>query len=104
MTDRAEIGVFGGSGFYALFDDVREIKVDTPYGAPSESVFLAEVGGRSVAFARVDAGQPDRPALSAPRNGPVIIEEYDSTCVVPPGWQAVLDPAGNIILTRRSAN
>ena len=46
----------------------------------------------------------DRPALSAPRNGPVIIEEYDSTCVVPPGWQAVLDPAGNIILTRRSAN
>ena len=50
MTDRAEIGVFGGSGFYALFDDVREIKVDTPYGAPSESVFLAEVGGRSVAF------------------------------------------------------
>ena len=46
----------------------------------------------------------DRPALSAPRNGPVIIEEYDSTCVVPPGWQAALDPAGNIILTRRSAN
>ena len=45
----------------------------------------------------------DRPALSAPRNGPVIIEEYDSTCVVPPGWQAALDPAGNIILTRRSA-
>ncbi len=50
MADRAEIGVFGGSGFYSLFDDVREIKVDTPYGPPSDSVFLAEVGGRSVAF------------------------------------------------------
>ncbi len=50
MADRAEIGVFGGSGFYSLLDDVREIKVDTPYGAPSDSVFLAEVGGRSVAF------------------------------------------------------
>ncbi|HET9455758.1 MAG TPA: S-methyl-5'-thioadenosine phosphorylase [Candidatus Limnocylindrales bacterium] len=50
MTDRAEIGVFGGSGFYSLLDDVREIKVDTPYGPPSDSFFLATIGGRSVAF------------------------------------------------------
>jgi 5'-methylthioadenosine phosphorylase len=50
MTDRAEIGVFGGSGFYSLLDDVREIKVDTPYGAPSDSFFLASVSGRGVAF------------------------------------------------------
>jgi 5'-methylthioadenosine phosphorylase len=49
-TARAEIGVFGGSGFYSLLDEVREIKVDTPYGPPSDSFFLAEVGGRSVAF------------------------------------------------------
>ena len=50
MTETAEIGVFGGSGFYSLLDDVREVKVDTPYGPPSDSVFLAEVGGRKVAF------------------------------------------------------
>jgi 5'-methylthioadenosine phosphorylase len=50
VADLAEIGVFGGSGFYALLDDVREIKVDTPYGAPSDSVFLAEIAGRRVAF------------------------------------------------------
>ena len=50
MGDMAEIGVLGGSGFYSLLEDVREIKVDTPYGAPSDSFFLAEVGGRSVAF------------------------------------------------------
>jgi 5'-methylthioadenosine phosphorylase len=50
MTDRAEIGVFGGSGFYSLLEDVREIKVDTPYGAPSDSFFLATVAGRGVAF------------------------------------------------------
>jgi 5'-methylthioadenosine phosphorylase len=50
MGDTAEIGVFGGSGFYSLLQDVREIKVDTPYGAPSDSVFLAEVAGRKVAF------------------------------------------------------
>jgi len=50
MADQAEIGVFGGSGFYSLLDDVREIKVDTPYGAPSDSFFLASVAGRRVAF------------------------------------------------------
>src|SRR5215207_9310800 len=48
--ERAEVGVFGGSGFYSLLDEVREIKVDTPYGPPSDSFFLAQVGGRSVAF------------------------------------------------------
>jgi 5'-methylthioadenosine phosphorylase len=53
VTDRsaaAEIGVIGGSGFYSLLDDVREVKVDTPYGPPSDSIFLAEVAGRKVAF------------------------------------------------------
>jgi 5'-methylthioadenosine phosphorylase len=50
VTDTAEIGVFGGSGFYSLLDDVREVKVDTPYGPPSDSYFLATVGGRRVAF------------------------------------------------------
>jgi 5'-methylthioadenosine phosphorylase len=47
---KAEIGIFGGSGFYRLLDDVHEVKVDTPYGAPSDSVFLATVNGRKVAF------------------------------------------------------
>jgi 5'-methylthioadenosine phosphorylase len=50
VVDLAEIGVFGGSGFYSLLDDVREIKVDTPYGPPSDSFFLATVGRRRVAF------------------------------------------------------
>lgn len=47
---QAEIGVFGGSGFYSLLEDVREVKVDTPYGPPSDSYFLATVNGRKVAF------------------------------------------------------
>lgn len=46
----AEVAVIGGSGFYSLLEDVHEVKVDTPYGAPSDSVFLAAVGGRNVAF------------------------------------------------------
>ncbi|MFN8139476.1 MAG: S-methyl-5'-thioadenosine phosphorylase [Fimbriimonadales bacterium] len=48
--DTAEIGVFGGSGFYSLLENVREVKVDTPYGPPSDSIALGDVGGRKVAF------------------------------------------------------
>lgn len=46
----AEIGVFGGSGFYSLLENVTEVKVDTPYGAPSDAIMLAELHGRKVAF------------------------------------------------------
>jgi 5'-methylthioadenosine phosphorylase len=47
---QAEIGVFGGSGFYSLLENVREVKVDTPYGPPSDAVMLATVKNRRVAF------------------------------------------------------
>jgi 5'-methylthioadenosine phosphorylase len=47
---RAEIGVFGGSGFYQFLDDIEEVLVDTPYGAPSDTLALATVGKRRVAF------------------------------------------------------
>lgn len=47
---RAEIGVIGGSGFYSFLDDVSEVQVKTPYGDPSDSVFLGEIAGRRVAF------------------------------------------------------
>lgn len=50
MKPAAEIGIFGGSGFYELLPGVEEVKVETPYGAPSDAVALAEVAGRRVAF------------------------------------------------------
>lgn len=50
MTPRAEIGVFGGSGFGAFLEGAEEVRIETPYGAPSDAVMLAEVAGRSVAF------------------------------------------------------
>ena len=37
---------------------------------------------------------------SNPTIGPLIVEEYDSTTVVPPGWAASLDSWGNILLKR----
>jgi N-methylhydantoinase A len=41
----------------------------------------------------------DRADLAAGRAGPFIVEEYDATCVVPPGARAELDSAGNIVIT-----
>src|SRR5262249_23681530 len=46
----AEIGVFGGSGFYSLLEHREEYRVDTPYGPPSDMLHLGEIGGRPVAF------------------------------------------------------
>src|SRR5438105_15281666 len=46
----ADIGVFGGSGFYSLLENVQEIPVETPYGPPSDRVFLAEMEGKRIAF------------------------------------------------------
>jgi len=51
-TPKAEIGVFGGSGFYELLDDACEVHIDTPYGAPSDAFMVGHVSGRSVAFVR----------------------------------------------------
>jgi 5'-methylthioadenosine phosphorylase len=46
----AELGLFGGSGFYSFLDDATEVAVHTPYGPPSDRVALGEVGGRRIAF------------------------------------------------------
>jgi len=50
MSASAEIGVFGGSGFYEWFAGAEPVTLDTPYGPPSAPLAVAEVGGRRVAF------------------------------------------------------
>ncbi|WBB57565.1 S-methyl-5'-thioadenosine phosphorylase [Verrucosispora sp. WMMD573] len=50
MSPSAELAVIGGSGLYALLDGATEHVVQTPYGAPSDAVTIAYVGGRTVAF------------------------------------------------------
>ncbi|MFJ5547803.1 S-methyl-5'-thioadenosine phosphorylase [Streptomyces sp. NPDC093225] len=46
----AEIGVIGGSGFYSFLEDVSELTVETPYGKPSDALYLGRIADRSVAF------------------------------------------------------
>jgi 5'-methylthioadenosine phosphorylase len=50
MPASAEVGVFGGSGFYEWFAGAHEVTVETPYGSPSAPIAVADVGGRRVAF------------------------------------------------------
>jgi 5'-methylthioadenosine phosphorylase len=50
VKPRAEIGVFGGSGFYRFFKGAQGVAVRTPYGGPSGRVTLSEIGGKRVAF------------------------------------------------------
>lgn len=47
---KADIGVFGGSGFYQFLDNVQEITIETPYGSPSDVITLAQMEGKTVAF------------------------------------------------------
>ncbi len=50
MADLASIAVVGGSGFYEFLTDAEEMKIDTPFGAPSDPIAVGEVAGRHVAF------------------------------------------------------
>ncbi|MFZ3387236.1 MAG: hypothetical protein WA120_08735, partial [Candidatus Hydromicrobium sp.] len=47
---KADIGVFGGSGFYSFLEETEEYEIDTPYGNPSDKIVIGRVGGKKVAF------------------------------------------------------
>ncbi|PKO22473.1 MAG: S-methyl-5'-thioadenosine phosphorylase [Chloroflexi bacterium HGW-Chloroflexi-1] len=50
--EKVRIGVIGGSGVYdmAQLTDVREVRLDTPFGAPSDAYVVGQIGGQPVAF------------------------------------------------------
>ena len=47
-----KIGIIGGSGLYKIdgLEDVKEVKIDTPFGRPSDSYFVGKFGGAEVVF------------------------------------------------------
>jgi N-methylhydantoinase A len=48
----------------------------------------------------IDTPVVDRAGLAIARHdGPLIVQEYDATCLVPPGTQAWVDGFGNVIMT-----
>ncbi|HEV2287550.1 MAG TPA: S-methyl-5'-thioadenosine phosphorylase [Candidatus Acidoferrales bacterium] len=50
--ERATLGIIGGSGLYMMqgLSVVREARVKTPYGEPSDAFVLGDLEGRRVAF------------------------------------------------------
>jgi 5'-methylthioadenosine phosphorylase len=49
---QAKIGIIGGSGLYKMdtLKDVEEVKVDTPFGSPSDALILGTLEETRVAF------------------------------------------------------
>jgi len=49
---KAEIGIIGGSGLYSMpgLTEIREERLTTPFGDPSDSFILGNLEGRKVAF------------------------------------------------------
>ena len=81
---------------------------------PSDAELKRAVQGRSRAPAATSrpayfgpAGWLDTPVIDRPdlaggaQAGPLIVEEYDATTVIPPGCLAGLDEWGNIIIEIR---
>ena len=70
---------------------VRPSRAEPAATAPRPAYFGAKLGWVKSPILR-------RSDLSAPRSGPLIIEEYDATCLIPPGACASLDAGGNIVI------
>ncbi|NET55049.1 MAG: S-methyl-5'-thioadenosine phosphorylase [Symploca sp. SIO2E6] len=49
---QAKIGIIGGSGLYQMeaLQDVAEVQLDTPFGAPSDALIVGNLAGTTVAF------------------------------------------------------
>ena len=47
---KADIGIFGGSGFYSFLEDIKELYPDTPYGKPSDTIAVATYDNKKIAF------------------------------------------------------
>lgn len=50
--NRARIGIIGGSGLYQMpeLQDVEEVKIDTPFGSPSDAFIVGTLENQRVAF------------------------------------------------------
>jgi 5'-methylthioadenosine phosphorylase len=50
--DQVKIGIIGGSGLYKMeaLKNVKEVKIDTPFGTPSDALIVGELDGTLVAF------------------------------------------------------
>jgi N-methylhydantoinase A len=67
---------------------------DIPIASPTRRAYFGPQRGW------LEARIVNRSALKTANEGPCIVEEYDATCLVPPGWTARLDEFGNVAMRR----
>lgn len=81
-----------------------QVRPDWPEAArplpPRQVWFGSGTGVSDLQARRVDIHWRPSLAPDTVMRGPCIVEQYDSTTVVPPGWTARVDPALNLILIR----
>ena len=82
------LGLRDGSG---VPERVRPSRAEPDPQPPRRAYFGPDTGWVETPVLR-------RSDLSGGRAGPLIVEEYDATCVVPPGAKAELDAGGNILI------
>ncbi len=50
MKNSAKIGIIGGSGFYELMENPKEVEVKTPFGKPSDKIMIGKYEDVDVVF------------------------------------------------------
>jgi N-methylhydantoinase A len=83
------IGLREGGG---VPEHVVSSRPEPAIGPPREVYFGPDIGWLETPIVR-------RSDLATQKSGPLIVEEYDATCVITPGATAELDAGGNIAIT-----
>jgi len=81
-------GVCEGAG---VPERVRSSRKEPESAPPRPAYFGPEIGWVETPVLR-------RSELAQALSGPAIVEEYDATCIIPPGASASLDRSGNIVI------
>jgi N-methylhydantoinase A len=76
----------------------QPLRPQAPAVAPGEASLPARRAYFGSATGWLETPILRRGDLRTAQNGPCIVEEYDATCVIPPGARAVLDGLGNIVI------
>lgn len=80
----------------AIPERVRPSRAEPAPPPPRPAWFGGDGNGQAAGWQRTPVLR--RSDLASARGGPLIVEEYDATCVVPPGATAQLDAGGNIVI------
>ncbi|MBT6272712.1 MAG: hydantoinase/oxoprolinase family protein, partial [Chromatiales bacterium] len=81
----------------ARMRDIRVCSEDQPLAEGHRRAYFGKQHGE------LDTSVLRREHLATRRDGPFVVEEPDTTIVVPPNWSGMVDAAGNLVLTAAKA-